>query len=112
MDTNKQTRSVSLDPELVEYVHGLVGKNTTNFTAEIEKSIKLRKANEDKHAYAYSTELEGIPISSVKGRSQGFWIRECAIGIYRLLEYFQQKDLDAANEKAKDDKKATTEAKE
>ncbi|HAW57705.1 MAG TPA: hypothetical protein DCX03_01615 [Bacteroidales bacterium] len=97
-DVNKITKSVTLDPKLVDYVNELVEQNCTTFSDEVKKSINLKKATEAGKPYSYADELEDIPMSSPKGRSAGWWSRTAAIGIYRLLEYFQQRDMDAAAE--------------
>ena len=97
-DVYKITKSVSLAQEHIDFVDELVEKNGTNFTTEIEHCINLKKATEAGKPYSYADELETIPLTSPKGRSAGWWSRTAAIGIYRLLEYFQQLDMDAAAE--------------
>lgn len=109
-DIHKISKTVTLEPKLVDFVDEQVAANDTDFSKEITKAVNLKKAAVEKKVYSYADELEAIPLSSPRGRSTGAWAREAAIGIYRLLEYFQQKDLDAANEKAKNDKKETKEA--
>jgi len=97
-DVYKITKSVSLAQDQIDFVDELVEKNGTNFTTEIEHCINLKKATEAGKPYSYADELEAIPLTSPKGRSAGWWSRTAAIGIYRLLEYFQQRDMDAAAE--------------
>lgn len=93
VDKNKITKSVTFDPEMVEYVNQIAEENATDFSKEIVKSVNLRKASMEKEIYKYSDELEAIPLSSLRGRSSGFWMREAAIGINRLLEYMQEQSI-------------------
>ena len=85
---------MTLEPKLVDFVDEHVAANDTDFSKEITKAVNLKKAAVEKKVYSYADELEAIPLSSPRGRSTGAWTREAAIGIYRLLEYFQQREMD------------------
>ena len=47
-DINKITKSITLDPKVVEWIDQKVEENDTDFTKEISKAINMRKANESR----------------------------------------------------------------
>lgn len=93
-DIHKISKTVTLEPKLVDFVDEQVAANDTDFSKEVTKALNLKKAAVEKKVYSYADELEAISLSSPRGRSAGAWTREAAIGIYRLLEYIQQRDMD------------------
>ncbi len=46
---NKISKTMTLDPELIEYVTQLAEKNGTNISHEVEKTIKKDKANSKRY---------------------------------------------------------------
>lgn len=94
-DIHKISKTITLEPVLVNFIEEQVATNDTDFSKEITKAVNLKKASVEKKVYSYADELEAIPLSSPRGRSAGAWSREAAIGIYRLLEYLKERDMEA-----------------